>query len=357
MENSVSLIIRILESGLAQYTVAFRVGGSMRSPSECCCALILIVYRGEADGRYGGPTLSVGEWTTVLDRNSFNLDLTCSEFAENENNRMTGMIATKQIKPIIPDFLNTQTMLLEPSSCSDESEALANEVYRLLSYQGYRVERATWPVDAATCKGTRVVSLLELEYPFLATISEQDFSAFQQLILQVSGLIWVTTTGNPTLTMYNGLARSAQNERPETSFISLALSRKTASESRIAAGLVTKVALSHSGDTEFVEEGGLISVCRLEVDEELNSSAKASMLDVTAENISLGEAGRPLKLEIGSPGMLDTLCFGTDNSASIDLFDDEVEVLVMGSGIKEELPVNDMEQELTETVFETLWYA
>ena len=125
----------------------------------------------------------------------------------------------------------------------------------------------------------------------------------------------------------------------------------------MAAGLLTKIALSHTGDTEYVEEGGLISVCRLEVDKELKSSAKAFMLDVTAENISLGEAGRPLKLEIGSPGMLDTLYFGTDNSASIDILDDEIEIWVRASGLKYDLPVNDAEQELTETVFETLWYV
>lgn len=266
---------------------------------------------------------------------------------------MTGMIATRQTKSLDLDGSINQTMILEPSIYSDKSSALANEVQGLLNRQGHRVERATWPVDASACKSIRIISLLELEDPFLATISKQDFSAFQQMILQASSLVWVTKTGNPMLTMYTGLVRSARNERPNTDFVSLTLSSKTATESCLAARLVTKVALSHPEDTEYVEGNGLISVCRLEAIEEFKDSVNALMLDGNAEEMTLGEAGRPLKLEIGSPGMLDTLYFGTDESTSIDLLNDEIEIRVRASGLKYESPVHDVEQELTETVFET----
>jgi hypothetical protein len=50
--------------------------------------------------------------------------------------------------------------------------------------------------------------------------------------------------------------------------------------------------------------------------------------------MALGQSILPLKLGVGSPGMLDTLRFEVDVSLAGQLADDEVEIEVKASGVK-----------------------
>ncbi len=292
------------------------------------------MYSGEADGRHGGPTISVDTWAVVLRRNGFSLDFASSDFPGVETQQMSLLIATKHEDHETNGCSDDDFIILEPLNLSVASRVLSDGIFSTLRARGYSPQRTAWPADLSLHENRQCISLLELDSPFLATLTEGEFHDFRQLMLQVSSILWITIGNNPAMAMFSGLARSLRNEIPGTRFRSLQLSSEHCGCTEIAAELVIKVALSSSTDTEYVEEDGMANVARLAGDELINQRVAALAQEEHIECIPLKEAGRPLELQVQTPGEPDSFCFQTDEQASNDLLDDEIMIEVEAIGMR-----------------------
>lgn len=185
--------------------------------------------------------------------------------------------------------------------------------------------------------------LPELERSFLYDIHDDMFGILRDIVDSAASIVWVTYGGDegsskPESSLVTGLARSICSERDESSFVTLALSQESSTAG--IAGKMFKI-LQRSpktrrgnNDSEYMEKSGMLYIGRVVESRHLNDEVFAKLIGRKAERRALEEeAGRPLKLTIASPGLLDTLHFVDDDVYEKPLAADEVEIEVKATGL------------------------
>lgn len=191
-------------------------------------------------------------------------------------------------------------------------------------------------------EGTFVISLLELEKPFLVDIGEDDWEVLQTIVRSVSGIMWITKgrEENAELGMVTGLLRVLLSEYPHLQFLEFALE---ATSTNVSAAdnfykILRKSLRSGSLDKkecEYEERSGIVHVSRLVESKHLNNHMDSRM---NVQRPQTRELGLPstgnLSLSIRKPGFLDSLFFQEAATCKTrDLQGDQVEVEVKAVGL------------------------
>ncbi|KAJ5621531.1 hypothetical protein N7528_006314 [Penicillium herquei] len=189
------------------------------------------------------------------------------------------------------------------------------------------------------------VFLGELEKPVLTSLNAENLRAIKTLASGCSGLLWITRGGaveytDPDSALASGFVRVLRTEYLGRHFLTLDLDPRVSTQDRsevdIAAIVqVLKSRLAASDlpapfDSEFAVRDGLVLIPRICKDVAWNALLEPEVPDWASPD-SIPEAAlfqpkRPLRLEVGIPGLLDTLAFGDDNGADMALADDMVEI-------------------------------
>src|SRR5947207_1022071 len=91
----------------------------------------------------------------------------------------------------------------------------------------------------------------------------------------------------------------------------------------------------HGGkDLEFVLQDGVVTIARLTEDVDINEVIADQASKALPKSMAIGKSQSPVKLEIGIPGMLDTLYFVEDTKGAEELEIDHVEISVKTTGLK-----------------------
>ncbi|TGJ80280.1 hypothetical protein E0Z10_g8483 [Xylaria hypoxylon] len=186
-----------------------------------------------------------------------------------------------------------------------------------------------------------VVSLLEVEQSRLASLSEADFPLLKDMIQAVPQILWVMSTcipcegdpnanTDPHYSIATGLLRVMRSEDPNKRLVTLRIEQRSSSDLATRTKFITKVLdssfLDHptSSEVEFVVQGGYINIARtlheIRLDEKRVSRIQPHL---RAECWGSGPA---VTLEVGTPGLLDTLRFKQDPVKEIQLQPNEVEI-------------------------------
>ncbi|KAB2571603.1 Highly reducing polyketide synthase easB [Lasiodiplodia theobromae] len=160
-----------------------------------------------------------------------------------------------------------------------------------------------------------VVSLLELEKPFLATMSPDDMDLFRHFTNTVSDVVWLTGAGmlegeNPDLTLASGLSRATMLEQPSLRFALLdvgKLDEKRLFDAECTAVQKVLATFDEMDDKEFIHHDGLLHISRFVPDHGLNTLFRRRTHESAVPTL-LEEAG-PAKLSIQKVGLMDTICF------------------------------------------------
>jgi NADPH:quinone reductase-like Zn-dependent oxidoreductase len=187
------------------------------------------------------------------------------------------------------------------------------------------------------------IFLSELEQPFLHGIGEEAHTSLQRIVSSAQGLLWTTnssaeTAVGPVNEMIVGLSRCLRVENPELRIISLAL--EAPHETTRAVQTILKVFLdtvanpSGEFETEYVEKDRILYINRVVGADYLDRHIfEKTTIQQPVPSKFYEEPSRPLKLSIGSPGMLETLQFVDDTLAGQPVAPDEIEVKVKASGL------------------------
>ena len=237
-----------------------------------------------------------------------------------------------------------KVVLINPSNPSEAVSAMASNVEQKFGELGITVEHATLG-KAATSKKF-VISLLEAENPLISDISETDFKNLKKALLQSAGGVWISRggrqvdpQGNPSFCAITGLLRVLRCEKPDTRYHELNFSSKTDISSGAAADIVARILKSLCNDellnleSEWSELNGHIYIPRLFDEPHKNHSLQTIGSQPLPELELFCQANRPLQLDIGVPGMLDTLRFIDDPRPLDSLAEDEVEIEVSANAI------------------------
>ena len=297
------------------------------------------------DGRVGQPIVNETEWNRHLASDFSALDLIV------QDNDVSFMVTTKPSASRKLPF--THVVVLDALNPSTESRELSEHVVSKLKGLGLEVAKATLK-EAVTpdssgkvlVSGKAVVSLLEAERPLIADISKGDFECVKQVLLGCKGGLWVSRagiqvdpSGDPMFCATNGLLRTTRTEKPDSPVFQLDLSTKAQiSDSRVAALIVRNFkseseAESPNIESEVCERHGRLYIPRLYDEKPMNHALHGRGRQPPPEPQPFVQSGRPLRLAIGTPGMLDTLHFIDDEEPLASLGENDVEIEVKANGV------------------------
>lgn len=246
--------------------------------------------------------------------------------------------------PRIGTLESLKVVIIEPNDIKPASESMCNSLAEQLLRLGHVVTK-TGLRTVVEPSGKIFISLLEVDTPLLSGLSKQDFVALKNLIMNGSGILWITRGGlknGPSLPDHStatGLFRTIRSETPHLRIFNLDLSLTSDLTSQQLNSLIVNVfATSFSEEAgaiieyEYAEDQGAIYIPRLVPDYVMNDSFE----DSSAEMYQIGrlfQPGRPLKLTIGEVGILDTLIFVDREEFEQALLPCDVEIQILYSAL------------------------
>lgn len=226
---------------------------------------------------------------------------------------------------------------------SDDKSFLVDLANRLRDVIGKDVETAT--LDSIDPTGKICIFVSEIDGKILTNMNDFVFSQIQSVLTNASGLLWILEGAykdsvSPDANMVVGLARSIRSETMQK-FVTLDLDASDGqglpSKTREVVEVFQRTWLPQNElvevEMEYVEKAHELFVPRIYPDDQMNLFVQREIQEVMPYEQPFCQPGRPLKLEIGSAGALDTLRLVDDNKVSSPLGDFEVEIEVKATGM------------------------
>jgi hypothetical protein len=139
----------------------------------------------------------------------------------------------------------------------------------LLRSHDIEVAVCPWPLHAEDVKYKSVISLLDLEQPFLCNLDASDFDAIRQIALRTTRLLWVSPNDDPHSAVATGWLRVLQSENTNRQYQQLTLEEASERSPFDLALAIAKVALVQTDEAEFVERDGSFKIPRWSYDPEM----------------------------------------------------------------------------------------
>ncbi|XP_014551034.1 hypothetical protein COCVIDRAFT_31369 [Bipolaris victoriae FI3] len=296
-------------------------------------------WLGEADGRKGGPLLDAEEWNVALKSAGFSgVDVDVRGDRDTSKEPVSLIISTKP---------ETSVASLPPcliiTTGTEVSQKLANHMKEAFTSSDHEVDIAQWGIITRTSvAGKYCLCLAEWENPVLANLTDDDWERVREVILSSEGSLWITGGGaldttHPLNSLMVGLARAIRNENAGVSLACLDLEAPSTIDFEKASRTILKVAEAHvrsdGTEGEFAARGETVFIPRVERTLEMDASLRKYEAKGDPEMVSFMGCGRPLKLTIKTPGLLDTFQWEEDETYHTPLPDDWIEIEVKAVGL------------------------
>jgi NADPH:quinone reductase-like Zn-dependent oxidoreductase len=281
------------------------------------------------------------EWDLRLKKTGFNgLDFSLNDTGALDHQLIDVMVSTV---PVETEPSTKQVILLQPVVASEEVRALVSNTQRQLLREGFEVIISDLK-SVSTFEEKLIISLLEIDSPLLTTWSEEEFNIFKALALKSAGLLWITRGGGqmgvPTRPAANaavGFFRVIRAETPHLKLPTLDLSEtldlKAADATKCVWQVFESVFVKLGTDREYAESCSALYIPRAVEEKGMNSALTDLTTKPTVQMQPLHQPSRHMKLDIGVPGMLDTLHFIEDPEPLTEMGPFDVEYTVHATAL------------------------
>ncbi|KAF9873135.1 hypothetical protein CkaCkLH20_09298 [Colletotrichum karsti] len=117
-----------------------------------------------------------------------------TRFSLNDNDSRQALILTQKPTPVAAKTTPKEVVLLRRLQLSPQTQALEESLVRRLKESGCQTHPAT--LDSVhDLQGKHVISLLEVETPFVYDWTDEEFSQFRRLVSSTSHILWITRGG------------------------------------------------------------------------------------------------------------------------------------------------------------------
>ncbi|KAF4179877.1 hypothetical protein CNMCM7927_001594 [Aspergillus lentulus] len=298
-------------------------------------------WRGLEPYRQKNPCADVAQWERHLKKAGFSgCDVVIDDYSHEDCQEASLILSTAVDDTPAGEKTPKISIIVDPANYAQVE--LAGELEVQLVRAGLANITQT-PLERFLTKEDSTNSLditvLEGYSPYLYDINKQEFKRVQSLLSSTRNLIWVNGGGGqkpcPKYRLVDGLFRVLREENHRTRLTILSLEQKASIKHQ--AQQIVKLALSAvtqeiSIDTDYTEFDGMLHVGRLVHAAGVNQEISAKKLPQQKALRPFG-AGPRLRLEIGSPGLLNTLHFVEDTSHEKPLKPTEFEVQVKSVGL------------------------
>jgi hypothetical protein len=221
--------------------------------------------------------------------------LTTLAHPSSKQERKSWIIAKPYLKE--DTSISETILILEPTVRTSNTSDITIAVKQSLSRRSISFETIAWPPKDLDMVGRSILSLLEVENPFLVDISPVDFELLKTTILRSSSFLWVTKGKKPTTAAAMGYLRSLKNENPNLDLRYLRLEDQVDRNIADVAETIINISLNPNIDREFVEVNGQICINRWMPDRGMSRMISSDVSNV--EEITVQRCENPLELVTG----------------------------------------------------------
>ncbi|KAI1100340.1 putative polyketide synthase [Jackrogersella minutella] len=304
-------------------------------------------WYGEEDGRREGPYMPVDEWNKrMLDVGFTGVEANFSDF-EDERDLSCSVMITTASAPKAWD-VPAEVMLVLPSYLEQEISTFAERIAEQMRKSNCDVSTVklqdTADIDMKN-KSCLILVDAGKHGGFLPNVSTEDWEALKTLVFSCRDATYITRGGtvnseNPQSNLMTGLARAIRSENPGIALTTLDLDYSIAIDADDTISSVIKVftLATHAKDIECPDwevaiRNGVPMIQRVVLEKGVNDLVKSLNVTPQPAPAPFKQGGRPLKLDIASPGRLDTLQFVDDPAALEPLLGHEVEIEIKSAGL------------------------
>ncbi|KAI0532709.1 hypothetical protein GGR58DRAFT_489208 [Xylaria digitata] len=298
----------------------------------------------QEEQRTMSPAITEDQWHECLRANGFSgNDLCLRDFNDESCHIFSIILTTAEVEQKLESQSPYPRFFLVIESQSDTQNALASSLQALLeswsTNRQLNITTLKQLENAGVTDSDVVISLLEIDRPFLATITQEDFQAFQYFVKKIKNLLWVTATrpDDPEFASYGiapGFLRSIRTEDIEKHIVTLSIERDNetvAALARYAAKVIQVTFEESSAEVEYVVRRGEIITSRVVEESSLNDAVRSLIYPQLQHKSWL--SGPALQLTVATPGDLESLEFIEDSNYSTPLGPREVEIAAKAWGL------------------------
>ena len=284
-------------------------------------------------------------WHDILTRQGLSgVDVALHDFENVWDRSFTTMVSTAI--PVPTQSTPDQILIVEPDQPIAEIQFLSHAIIECLRDMGSSASITTleqtvkWDLSNTAC-----IVMTEAIQPLLTDISFASFNAVKHVILSSAGCTWLTRGGVissevPASNLMTGFARTIRAENSGLALTTVDLDPNTDLSSRSVAESIARICVTGHNDKnldrpdwEYAIRDGRLLVPRLALEPGTNEVIATQNSRPVPEMSSFKQEDRALTLQVGIPGMLDTLQFVEDEQYSKPLAADDVEVQIKASGL------------------------
>ena len=296
--------------------------------------------------RQWGPLMTVSTWSTHLQRTGFTgVDISFDDYPDSEANQLSSVIiSTASHHAPEPRQVPATVIVIEETS-SLQRELAEKLQHTLRDKELCAIEIVpldhflTTQFDQKLC-----VFLPELDTSFLNLIQGDNYTGLQKLVTTASSILWLTQGGgassrNPHAELVTGFARTIRAENPALKFVTLAFEAAESVASACDTTMKVFEAIFAQDDKQifdntFYSSNGNIHISRIVEANYMNTAISTKTNHPRPQPTSFGkDPERRLKMQLGSPGLLDTLQFDDDPVYDEPLLDGQIEFEVKASAL------------------------
>ena len=186
--------------------------------------------------------------------------------------------------------------------------------------------------------------IMTLDQPTWRDPMEEKFHYLQSVLSGSKGVLWVTrgaSDANPDANMILGLSRVVRSENAGLRLITLDLDQQSPLSDIQTAEVICRLfkyafdpaRSKDSQESEFRERNGIIQIPRVLVDVEKDDFVMQDIFGPVPYPQPFAQEQRPLKIAIGTPGLLDSLEFRDHSQIMTAIGDEQVEIKVKAAGV------------------------
>ena len=289
--------------------------------------------------REWGPTLSEEAWSSSFLKNGYaGTDFCVSDNIDPDLYAMSVLVASALPDPTTVPHNDRYVILVAHESPIQRN--VASYITSQMKETGscsYTISNLE-TVEPDVLRTAFVVSLLELDGPLLALISEEMLARWKMVMNLAKCVLWVTGGGgnvaqDPRMALINGFANTLRSEYPDRPFTTLALEDISVADT-IATHVLQALRTPEDGETDYVQRDNTICINRIHDAKPLNNRIWSRLRRPEPEMRPFVSAeSRALTLTIASPGLLDSLRFVDDGTSSLPLGPSEVLINAKATGV------------------------
>ncbi|PYI24538.1 putative polyketide synthase [Aspergillus violaceofuscus CBS 115571] len=289
-------------------------------------------WLGEEAERQSSPSLTVPEWHRAFHETGFSGELELND-CEDEYFYAFSVLMASAVFPE-PATYPSFTIVYKEMPPANWLNKLVESLESLTTFRP-----DVHQLGAFDAKGRTCLFLGEMHEALLDNPSIADFGFIQSLLIQAAGVLWVARGSTihcerPHNSLHTGLLRTLRTEYRSKLFVSLDTDPTAARWPTSAIRAILEIVQgrfpltpspSHLDD-EYAERGGLICVPRVfQTDDERLKSISGLKSSQTKTEL-FHQSKSKLRLQLSTPGLLDTLGFVAEPMPSIPIPDPMIEI-------------------------------